>query len=280
MHQIRYLDSRDFVAAADKLGVPVEVIRAVASVEARNSGFIKGTDLPMMLFEGHHFHRRTNGRYAADYPSISYPKWTRKHYKGGRGEYDRLVQAIRIHAGNPEPALLSSSWGMFQIMGFNHASAGYETVTDFVNAMASDEAAHLAAFVSFLMATGLADELRRKDWADFARGYNGAGYKANAYDAKLAAAFARERGRRQEMLAGGEVDMARGDAVELQVALNATLGDALPEKLATDGWIGEKTTLAIRIFQRTQGMADNGEVTADLLQRLGISAEAPIEKAA
>jgi N-acetylmuramidase/Putative peptidoglycan binding domain len=280
MHPVRYLESRDFVTAADTLGVPVEVIRAVAAVEARNTGFIKGTDLPVMLFEGHHFHRYTNGRYAADYPSLSYPKWTRDHYKGGRGEYDRLVQAIRIHAGNPEPALLSSSWGMFQIMGFNHEKAGYETVADFVNAMASDEGLQLEAFVAFLTATGLAARLRDQAWAKFARGYNGAGYKANAYDTKLAAAFARERALQQERLAGGTVDIQRGDAVELQVALNAALGDSLPEKLATDGWIGEKTTLAIRLVQRSQGMADTGKVTPELLERLGIGHETHHEQAA
>ena len=82
MHQIRFLEGRDFVAAAEKLRVPVEVIRAVAAVEARNSGFIKGTDLPMMLFEGHHFHRYTSGRYSKDYPSLSYAKWTRAALQG------------------------------------------------------------------------------------------------------------------------------------------------------------------------------------------------------
>ena len=280
MHPIRFLESRDFVTAADKLGVPVEVIRAVAAVEARSTGFIRGTDLPVMLFEGHHFHRLTGGRYDRDYPSLSYAKWTRAHYKGGRGEYDRLVQAVRIHAGNPEPALLSASWGMFQIMGFNYDKAGYASVTDFVNATATDEGAHLEAFVSFLAATGLADELRRKDWANFAKGYNGSGYRANAYDTKLAAAFARERARRQEVLAGGTDDVARGDAVELQVALNAALGDALPDKLATDGWIGEKTTLAIRIFQRMHGLPDDGAVSPALLDKLGIGTEAPVGKAA
>jgi hypothetical protein len=74
--------------------------------------------------------------------------------------------------------------------------------------------------------------------------------------------------------------MARGDAVALQVALNAALGEALPEKLATDGWIGEKTTLAIKLFQRTKGMPDTGEPSRDVLDALGIGSGEPVREAA
>ena len=70
----------DLVAAARELNVSVEVVKAVASVEARGTGFISGTDLPIILFEGHHFHRFTGGRYDKDFPSISYPKWTQRFY--------------------------------------------------------------------------------------------------------------------------------------------------------------------------------------------------------
>jgi hypothetical protein len=270
MAQIQTLKDSDYQDAARDLGVDVAVVHAVTAVEARGTGFIKGTDLPIILFEGHQYHRRTNGRYSRDYPNISYPKWDRSKYKGGRGEYDRLTLAIRVHGGNPEPALMATSWGLFQIMGFNHAQVGYGSVVDFVNAMAESEGAQLRAFVAFIRTAGLADELRRHDWAAFAKAYNGAGYRANKYDSKLAAAFASARARKQDEMAGLPPDMDRSDAVELQVALNAALGGALPEKLATDGWIGDKTTLAIRLFQRENGLEDSGEVDAKLKQLLGL----------
>jgi hypothetical protein len=38
---------------------------------------------------------------------------------------------------------------------------------------------------------GLAAALRRHDWHAFARGYNGPAYARNAYDAKMAEAYAR-----------------------------------------------------------------------------------------
>lgn len=271
----RSLQDSDFHDAARDLGVDVAVLRAVTAVEARGTGYIKGTDLPIILFEGHYFHRLTKGLYARDYPNLSYPKWDRSKYKGGRGEYDRLVQAIRINNANPEPALMSTSWGMFQIMGFNHAKVGFRSVVDFVNAMAESERAQLQAFVAFIRAAGLADELRRHDWAAFAKAYNGPGYRANKYDSKLAGAFAAARARRQDDMAGVAPDAERSEAVALQVALNAALGDALPEKLATDGWIGDKTTLAIRLYQRANGMPDTGEIDARLKEQLGLESAAP-----
>ncbi len=264
----RALTDSDYQEAARDLDVEPAVLRAVTAIEARGRGFIDGGDLPIILFEGHHFHRLTGGRYDKEFSGISYPKWDRSKYKGGRGEYDRLRQAIKVHDSKPEPALMATSWGMYQIMGFNHAKVGYGSVVDFVNAMAESEAAQLRAFVAFIRAAGLADELRKRDWAAFAKAYNGPVYRANKYDAKLAAAFARERVRRQDDMAGLAPDGERGEAVALQVALNAALGEALPEKLATDGWIGEKTTFALRLFQRTNGLNETGE--ADALTRLAL----------
>ena len=40
----------------------------------------------------------------------------------------------------------------------------------------------------------LADELREKRWADFARKYNGVNYAINKYDTKLAAEFVKAGG--------------------------------------------------------------------------------------
>jgi hypothetical protein len=87
-------------------------------------------------------------------------------------------------------ALKSASWGKFQIIGFNHAAAGFKELQAFVNAMYRSEGAQLDAFVAFVLHEKLDDELRERRWADFARRYNGPGFKANAYDTKLAKAFA------------------------------------------------------------------------------------------
>jgi len=43
-------------------------------------------------------------------------------YKEGEAEYERLLRARRI---NEDAANASTSWGLFQIMGFNHAAWGH-----------------------------------------------------------------------------------------------------------------------------------------------------------
>jgi len=270
MNRPRLLTSGNLAAAASELGVPVEVVLAVRDVEGQGSGFIASTNLPKILFEARHFHRLTGGVYDASHPHISSPTWDRSLYVGGRGEYDRLHEAIAATGGDPDPALKATSWGMFQIMGFNHEAAGHLTVRDFVNAMAEGEDQQLRAFVAYMRSTGLAEPLRRQDWADFAKRYNGPGYAANAYDAKLAASFTAERRRIEEAATGGAAALERGDIAALQVALNTALGAGL----VADGWPGRRTREAILQFQSREGLPPSGIADAATLARIGLGAAA------
>lgn len=79
-------------------------------------------------------------------------------------------------------------------MGFNYKAAGFPSVKDFVLAMYESEGMHLMAFCEFVNNTSFAGEslanyLKRKDWAMFAKGYNGAGYAENQYDVRLAESY-------------------------------------------------------------------------------------------
>ncbi|MER9070947.1 N-acetylmuramidase family protein [Mesorhizobium sp. M0902] len=56
-------------------------------------------------------------------------------------------------------------------------------------AMMADEALQLGAAIDFIVANRLDGNLRNHDWAAFAKGYNGAGYRKNAYDTRLAEAY-------------------------------------------------------------------------------------------
>jgi len=67
--------------------------------------------------------------------------------------------------------------------------AGFATVEEYVEKMYESEYQQLLAFCSFLKGTGIVDPLRKKDWAAFARRYNGPGYKKNKYDVKLRQAY-------------------------------------------------------------------------------------------
>lgn len=182
------LTLQDFADAAALLGVSPSAVRAVCEVEAPRGGF-NPDGTPVTLFEGHQFYRLTRGKFAKTAPDLCFPKWTREFYgKTWQAEKARMDRACAL---DRDAALKSASWGKFQIMGFNHAACGFSTVQAFVNAMYAGEREHLMAFVKFVQGTGLVPALRRRDWAEFAHGYNGPGYKENAYHTKLAAAFGR-----------------------------------------------------------------------------------------
>jgi hypothetical protein len=181
------LSPGDFQAAASILSIDVPTLMAVAEVESAGSGFLLD-GRPKILFEAHIFSRRTGGVYDKSHPNISSPRWNRELYFGGVKEYARLEEAAKL---NRTAALESASWGMFQIMGFNHARCGFKTVQTFVSAMGESAAAQLNAFCNFVKSAGLDDELRRGDLVAFAFGYNGPRQEENRYAEKLLAARTR-----------------------------------------------------------------------------------------
>lgn len=185
------LTETDFQRAAADLGCQVAAIKAVREVEAGGAGFNPDESIKL-LFEGHHFHRLTGGKHAAKYPHLSYPKWTRVFYGTNQvEEHKRFNAAVAL---DPVAALLSTSFGLFQVMGFNHARCGFADAADMLKAFAKGEPEQLDGFVEFVRFSGLADELQQKRWADFARHYNGPSYAVNRYDTKLAAAFKKHGG--------------------------------------------------------------------------------------
>lgn len=181
------ITEQGFKAAAKLIGCDVAAVKAVAKVESPRGPFL-ADGRPSILFEPHIFSRYTGGRFDRSHPTISYPRWKTGAYgPAGAFQHARLEQAAAL---DRTAALMSCSWGQFQLMGFNHKVCGYSTVQGFVNAMYRSADDQLAAFVAYVINRGLADELRRLDWAGFAYGYNGAGYAANRYDQKMAAAYA------------------------------------------------------------------------------------------
>ncbi|AZA64466.1 N-acetylmuramidase family protein [Chryseobacterium carnipullorum] len=109
---------------------------------------------------------------------------------GGYGkESDQHLKLKTASALNRDAALMSCSWGRFQVMGDNWQKLGYKTLQEFINKMYDSEGGHLDAFVRYIKAFGLQGHLRNKSWAAFAKGYNGPGYKANNYDVKMQAAY-------------------------------------------------------------------------------------------
>jgi hypothetical protein len=240
--EARRLCEEDILNAAAELLCHVAAVRAVAEVESSGGGFL-ADGRPKILFEAHVFGQRTNHVYDDSHPGISSRKWDRSLYgPSGAHQYTRLLEAIAL---SESAALASASWGMFQIMGFNFELCGFRSLHTFVEAMVRSEGDHLRAFLRFITRRGLAVALRSHDWAAFAEGYNGPGYRENRYDEKLATAFARH--------AEGVPWMS---LLDVQVALNRC--GATP-RLDEDGVIGPGTRAGLRSFQRAHGLPATGQ---------------------
>lgn len=204
------ITAADYAWAAKTLAWSVPQIKAVDLTESSGGGwftdmrasilaldgpggFLSGSALPKILYEAHVFARNCDpqGEFNDRFPNLSSAKWNKALYVGGQGEYERLWKAIQL---DRNAAFSAISVGRYQILGENHKLAGYGSAEAFFDAMCVSERAHLEAFVSFIINSGLADEGRKisanaADCEPFAKGYNGSKAIENGYPAKLAAHY-------------------------------------------------------------------------------------------
>lgn len=186
------LTEQDYARVAFTLNTNSAVIKAVKQVETGSYGAFFPNGKPSILFEGHIFWKELQKRgidpnnLLPGNENILYRKWIKQHYLGGINEYIRLEQAVFIH---PEAAYCSASWGMFQIMGFNYKLCNCKDIHEFVERISAGESEQLDLFVNFIKSCGLDRYLREHNWTEFARRYNGPGYKQNNYDYKLKKAY-------------------------------------------------------------------------------------------
>lgn len=181
------LKDEDLPRAGKLIGVGEDEIHAILDVETSGSGYDSQKRLKM-LFEPHVFYRELTDlgeRDRAAKAGLAYRKWGEKPYP--KDSYPILQKAMGV---NKEAALRSASWGLGQIMGFNHALAGYASAEAMVEAFKKSEGAQLIGMVNFIKACGLDKAMRDRDWATFAHGYNGPSYVKHGYHIKLAQRFA------------------------------------------------------------------------------------------
>lgn len=180
--------------AARSIGLDVAILKAIIKVESGGTGF--WTDVPetsgvvpVVNFEAQVFNRLTNGRFAKSHPDLAFTAMDRQF---GKGEWLRLRGAIAL---DRKAALMATSWGLFQVMGFNHTSCGYPEIEEFVRDHHESEFKQLGAALRFMQSKGLIAIMRKENWSAFARLYNGPSYHVNRYDEKIEEAVAFYRGR-------------------------------------------------------------------------------------
>ncbi|GAA5113387.1 N-acetylmuramidase family protein [Orbus sasakiae] len=170
------------------LGVDYSLLLTITKVEAGSKGFI-APNKPIVLFERHVFYKQLKKQgFNVDELSNQYPLLINKTpggYQGGLRENYRLEMAKQINEGC---AIESTSFGLFQIMGFHWQTLGYQSAQDFENQMSENELKQTEAFIRFISLktnSKMIVALQEHDYATFARLYNGSNYKKNRYDEKI-----------------------------------------------------------------------------------------------
>lgn len=234
------LTRNDVDEVLDLIGAEESALWAVLAVETSGSGFLPDRR-SKILFERHYFHRLTEGRFDDEYPEIS-AKSAGGYGAAGAHQYDRLNIALKL---DEAAALQSASWGLGQIMGSHFAKLGYATPVEMVETFARSEGEQLTAIAKFLIAEGLVDVIREKNWAHFARVYNGPNYAINRYDEKLASYYERYK-------TGSLPDLT------LRAAQLMLVYDGF--KIAVDGAFGPATSDALSDYQRKNNLPVTGKL--------------------
>lgn len=184
----RLLKDEDYKKAATRLKVPELVIRVLGAVESQGVGFLRNGKAKI-LFERHRMYFYLNqykGKPFANLQMKQSPNLVNSvagGYRGNEAEYTRLSLAINIHK---ESALMSTSWGQFQIMGENWKNLGYSSVQEFVDQQQISESLQMEAFLRFIeWKPGLLAALQKQDWHTVFTLYNGKNYKKLGYQAKF-----------------------------------------------------------------------------------------------
>lgn len=230
-------------AVAEKNHINPAALLAVADVESAGTAFwtVNGRSVPPARPEGHYFYKYLTGakRARAVKEGLANPRAGALKVPSNRAAvYSRIDRMIAI---DENAALMSCSWGLGQVMGSNAKALGYANAKAMVDACAS-VAGQVECMWRFIKINHLADEIERRDWKGFARGYNGSGYAKNGYDRQIARAF--EGYRRSGPMA-------------------TPLSDKAEERIGTVGYTGPN---AVKEFQSDKGLVPDGNVGTETRQ--------------
>lgn len=189
------LTEADFEEIAADLGVEAAAIKAIVEIETGRTrkGFhsegkpIINFDLP--VFRRTAARRGINLARHSSSPALQ-PVNIKKYGGQQAAQQARFDAALAIDS---IAAIESTFWGMFQIGGFNWKLCGMPSREEFVKMMSRSEYDQLRLFANYMENTGLVKYMRDKNWAAFARIYNGPSYASRGYHTRMAAAYNKYR---------------------------------------------------------------------------------------
>ena len=177
IHPARLVGPDDITRAAQSLGVHPAIIMAFSHQESENLGFLK-SGKTRIRFERGKWHK---------YRPIAIPlPHPPKIFRSDKAEWHWAQFAIATRI-SLSAAINCTSFGRWQIMGFNHVGAGYPSLYDFYIDMLVSEQKHLDAFTTqtrnspgllkAMKKTLIEKPLTLKTCEDLARYYNGSHWR-------------------------------------------------------------------------------------------------------
>ncbi len=157
-----------------------EALWAVLSVESGMWGFDRERNIKLR-FEKGKFKEFVSKQEYEEFEKLS---------QGKQKNRDLFEIAKSI---NKMQAYKATSFGIAQIMGFNHEIIGYKSVEDMVNDFMQGEDAQVRGFIKFLEKSGAGKHLIDKNWQNFAKIYNGPDYKKHDYDKRVEAWYQKHK---------------------------------------------------------------------------------------
>lgn len=168
---------------AQENNIDVNRVLAILNVESNKKYFYQDGH-PIVRFEC----TRYNGKVVRN-QQVPCDTSSFKYGSAADTGYEAFKRAL---AKNEEQALLQTSFGVGQVMGFNYAMLGFDSVYELNQSMFTEDG-QISAFLKYLVIADerLLEELQSEkiDWRIVAEIYNGEDYMINNYHVKLEDAY-------------------------------------------------------------------------------------------
>lgn len=263
---------------AQARNIDPNVLLAVCEVESAGEVYalVNGRREPLIRWEGHYFDRRLkNGeRDRARKAGLASP--TAGKVKNPKSQAARWNLVNRAASINRQAALESFSIGLGQVMTAHWKKLGFVSVDDLIKLARRDAAGQIELMVKYIDEFGLVDELQRKDFTAFARGYNGPAFRKYKYHTKMAVAYKRlSQGGPVVSAATGMLRMgSKGARVRELQQLLVRAGFTV----TVDGDFGPSTKQAVIAFQKKFRLEADGVAGPQTQRKLSEFKVAPEEK--
>jgi hypothetical protein len=174
------LTSQDYLALSDELKtrlvfIPQAATKALVDVLSLNDGFLSNDSCVIKFERNMFYYCLSSNKTESEMKTLKYsfPNIITERpseYSTVEDDYRSLAIAKSI---NEECALMSTRWGMFQLLGSNYRQCGYIDPVSFVNDMRQSRKKQLAILGYYIKSNVLlCSALDYLDWNDFIEVYS------------------------------------------------------------------------------------------------------------